>query len=67
MPLSCKRPVRQSSSRKKNLTGDGLVKTVETLLTSPGKLAEMGANAKTLGNPHSLDLITEKLLKLVNG
>ena len=52
---------------EKNLTGDGLVKTVETLLTSPGKLAEMGANAKTLGNPHSLDLITEKLLKLVNG
>ena len=27
----------------------------------------MGTNAKTLGNPHSLDLITEKLLKLVNG
>ena len=52
---------------EKNLTGDGLVKTVETLLTTPGKLAEMGANAKTLGNPHSLDLITEKLLKLVNG
>ena len=52
---------------EKNLTGDGLVKTVETLLTSPGKLAERGANAKTLGNPHSLDLITEKLLKLVNG
>ena len=52
---------------EKNLTGDDLVKTVETLLTSPGKLAEMGANAKTLGNPHSLDLITEKLLKLVNG
>ena len=52
---------------EKNLTGDGLVKTVESLLASPGKLAEMGANAKTLGNPHSLDLITEKLLKLVNG
>ena len=52
---------------EKNLTGDGLVKTVETLLASPGKLAEMGANAKTLGNPHSLDLITEKLLKLVKG
>ena len=52
---------------EKNLTGDGLVKTVETLLTTPGKLAEMGANAKTLGNPHSLDLITEKLMKLVNG
>ena len=52
---------------EKNLTGDGLIKTVESLLATPGKLAEMGANAKTLGNPHSLDLITEKLLKLVNG
>ena len=31
------------------------------------KLNARGANAKTLGNPHSLDLITEKLLKLVNG
>lgn len=50
---------------EKNLTGDGLVKTVEELLTTPGKLAEMGANAKTLGNPHSLDMITEKLLELV--
>ncbi len=44
-----------------------LSKLTKTLLTSPGKLAEMGANAKTLGNPHSLDLITEKLLKLVKG
>lgn len=40
---------------------------MQQLLAQPGKLAEMGANAKTLGNPHSLDLITEKLLKLVNG
>ena len=52
---------------EKTLTGDGLVKTVATLLTSACKLAELGANAKTLGNPYSLDLITEKLLKLVNG
>ena len=50
---------------EKNLTGDGLVKTVEELLTTPGKLAEMGTNAKALGNPHSLDMITEKLLELV--
>jgi len=38
---------------------------VQQLLSQPGKLAEMGTNAKTLGNPHSLDLITEKLLELV--
>ena len=50
---------------EKNLTGEGLVKTVEELLNTPGKLAEMGANAKTLGNPHSLDLITEKLMELM--
>ena len=37
----------------------------EELLNTPGKLAEMGANAKTLGNPHSLDLITEKLMELM--
>ena len=50
---------------EKNLTGEGLVKTVEELLNTPGKLAEMGANAKTLGTPHSLDLITEKLMELM--
>ena len=50
---------------EKNLTGEGLVQTVESLLNTPGKLAEMGANAKTLGNPHSLDLITEKLMELM--
>ena len=50
---------------EKNLTGEGLVKTVEELLNTPGKLVEMGANAKTLGNPHSLDLITEKLMELM--
>jgi UDP-N-acetylglucosamine--N-acetylmuramyl-(pentapeptide) pyrophosphoryl-undecaprenol N-acetylglucosamine transferase len=50
---------------EKNLTGEGLVQTVESLLNTTGKLAEMGANAKTLGNPHSLDLITEKLMELM--
>ena len=50
---------------EKNLTGEGLIETVQQLLSQPGKLAEMGTNAKTLGNPHSLDLITEQLLELV--
>ena len=49
---------------EKNLTGEGLVKTVEELLNTPGKLARW-CHAKTLGNPHSLDLITEKLLELM--
>ena len=48
---------------EKNLTGEGLIETVQQLLAQPGKLAEMGANAKTLGNPHSLELITAKLLE----
>ena len=50
---------------QKNKSGEGLIETVQQLLAQPGKLAEMGANAKTLGNPHSLELITAKLLELV--
>lgn len=49
---------------EKNLTGEKLIETVETLLTEPGKLAQMGANAKTLGRPDSLRQITERLLAL---
>ena len=50
---------------EKNLTGEKLIDTVQKLLGTPGKLAEMGQNARKLGNPHSLELITEKLLNLV--
>ena len=50
---------------EKNLTGQLLVDTVQTLLAEPGKLAAMGQNAKAVGNPHSLELITEKLLELM--
>lgn len=50
---------------EKDLTGEKLIDTVQKMLGTPGKLAEMGANAKKLGNPHSLELITEKLLSLV--
>ena len=50
---------------EKDLTGEKLIETVQKLLGTPGKLAEMGANAKKLGNPRSLELITEKLLNLV--
>ena len=50
---------------EKNLTGQLLTDTVQKLLAEPGKLAEMGQNAKTVGNPRSLELITEKLQELM--
>ena len=50
---------------EKNLTGQLLVYTVQTLLAEPGKLAAMGQNAKAVGNPRSLELITEKLRELM--
>lgn len=50
---------------EKNLTGEKLIETVQELLATPGNLAKMGENAKTLGKPESLTLITEKLLELM--
>ncbi|MGN0983859.1 MAG: undecaprenyldiphospho-muramoylpentapeptide beta-N-acetylglucosaminyltransferase [Gemmiger sp.] len=50
---------------EKELTGEKLIATVESLLAEPGRLAAMGANARTLGNPNSLSLITGKLMELV--
>ena len=50
---------------EKDLTGQLLVDTVQKLLGTPGKLTEMGQNAKALGNPRSLEMITEKLLDLM--
>lgn len=50
---------------EKDLTGSVLIQTVQQLLAQPGKLAEMGQNARTVGNPHSLELITQKLLALL--
>ena len=52
---------------EKDLTGVKLIETVHALLAEPGKLTAMGTAAKTLGNPKSLELITAKLLELVNG
>lgn len=49
---------------EKDLTGEKLIETVSTLLAQPGKLEEMGRNAKALAQPRSLELITEKLLAL---
>ena len=49
---------------EKDLTGDKLIETVKDLIAEPGRLAEMGRNAKTLGRPDSLDLIWAALKKL---
>ena len=50
---------------EKDLTGKKLVQTVSEMLTQPGKLAEMGKNARSLSVDDSLDRITAALLKLV--
>ena len=49
---------------EKDLTGEKLIETVTQLMSQPGRLAEMGRNAKTLGRPDSLDLIWAALQKL---
>ncbi len=48
-----------------NLTGQKLTDTGQAQLAVPGKLSAMGAAARTLGDPRSLEHITEKLLNLV--
>ena len=50
---------------EKDLTGEKLVQTVAEMLAQPGKLAEMGKNARSLSVDDSLDRITAALLKLV--
>lgn len=50
---------------EKDLTGEKLVSTVSDLLSQPGKLAEMGQNARSLSVDDSLDRITQGLMNLV--
>ena len=50
---------------EKDLTGEKLVQTAAEMLAQPGKLAEMGKNARSLSVDDSLDRITAALLKLV--
>lgn len=50
---------------EKDLTGEKLVSTVSDLLSQPGKLAEMGQNARALSVDDSLDRITQGLMDLV--
>ena len=51
---------------EKDLTGEKLMDTVSALLAQPGKLAQMGKNARSLSVDDSLDRITAALLELVN-
>ena len=64
-PWSCRRQGPLWSSKKKDLTGEKLVQTVSEMLTQPGKLAEMGRNARSLSVDDSLDRIATALLELV--
>ena len=50
---------------EKDLTGEKLVAMVEELLAQPGRLAQMGSNAQSLAEPHSLDKIWAKLAQLM--
>ena len=50
---------------EKDLTGEALVATVADLLAEPGKLAQMGQNARKLSVDDSLDRIAHALLRLV--
>ena len=50
---------------EKDLTGEKLVQTVSGMLAQPGKLAEMGKNARSLSVDDSLDRIADALMKLV--
>ncbi len=49
---------------EKDLSGQKLCEMVHSLLTQPDRLAQMGQNAKKLGNPSSLALIVNKLKEL---
>ena len=50
---------------EKDLTGEKLIAMVEELLAQPGRLAQMGRNAQSLAEPHSLDKIWTKLAQLM--
>ena len=50
---------------EKDLTGEKLVATVSDMLAQPGKLAEMGRNARSLSVDDSLDRIADALMNLV--
>ncbi len=49
---------------EKDLTGEKLIDTVSALLDQPGKLEEMGSNARSLSVDDSLDRIVAALMEL---
>lgn len=51
---------------EKDLTGEGLISTVDKLLAEPGRLAQMGLAARSLSVDDSLERITSALMELVN-
>ena len=50
----------------KQLTGDVLVQTVDSLTQDPARLLEMGAKAQALAQPDSLERIWRELEKICN-
>lgn len=51
---------------EKQLTGDVLVQTVDSLTQDPARLLEMGAKARALAQPDSLERIWRELEKICN-
>lgn len=51
---------------EKTLTGESLIKAVQTLTDDPVRLAAMGEKARALSQPHSLEIICDSLQKLIN-
>jgi len=50
---------------EKDLTGEGLIKLVDSLTAEPDRLRIMGMCAKKCGEPRSLEIIGEKLAELL--
>ena len=58
------RPDRVAGDRALLPSGPGLVKLVEQLVVDPGRLKELGENAKKLAKPRAVEEIAAQLLAL---
>lgn len=54
-------------AEEKNLTGEGLIRIVDELTSNPAQLMVMGAKARELAQPDSLEMIYRELEKLMEG
>mgnify|MGYP001771478118 FL=1 len=54
-------------AEEKNLTGEGLIRIVDELTSDPAQLMVMGAKARELVQPDSLEMIYHELEKLMEG